>query len=91
MKMKPSNFLGHPWDSVLKNNESETIARNIMAILKRTGDEWRLLTWEEYSEERKKDGSFTERERAYFDRVVGFCGSAESAEAFAPGWGKTTV
>lgn len=86
--MKPSNFLGHPWDSVMHNNEHETIARNIMAILSRTGDEWRVLSWEEYAAERAKDGRQNcDNERPYFERVSGFCVAPESAQAFAPGWG----
>ena len=86
--MKPSNFRSHPYDSVLKNNESETVARNIMVILARTGDKFRPLSWEEYKAEREKDGHFTESERAYFDRVSDFCMSAESAQAFCQNWGK---
>lgn len=85
--MKPSNFCSTPFDSVLKNSESETIARNIMVILSRTGDVFRLLSWEEYKEHRMKDGNFTESEKQYFDRVVGFCVASESAKAFCPSWG----
>jgi hypothetical protein len=43
--MKPSNLKNHPYDSRLQNNESETVARNIMVILSRTGNEFRLLSW----------------------------------------------
>lgn len=52
--MNPSNYTTFPWDSVLQNAESETIAQNIMIILKRTGDKWRKLSFEEYQQERKK-------------------------------------
>lgn len=86
--MKPSNFCTHPYDSVLKNNESETVARNIMVILKRTGNKFRTLSWDEYKAEREKDGQFTWSEREYFDRVSGFCTSAESAIAFCENWAK---
>ncbi len=86
--MKPSNFCSTPFDSVLKNSECETVARNIMMILSRTGDEFRLLSWDEYKEHRTKDGNFTESEKQYFDRVVGFCVSAESAKAFCQSWAK---
>jgi hypothetical protein len=84
--MNPSNFTKTAYDSVLKNSESETVARNIMVILSRTGDKFRLLSWDEYKTERTKDGNFTESEKQYFDRVVGFCVSAESAKAFCPNW-----
>jgi len=86
--MKPSNFTTHPYGSILQNNESETVARNIMVILSRLGDEFRLLTWDEYKEQRMKDGKFTESEKPLFERVVGFCVAAESANAFCNGWGK---
>ena len=53
--MKPSDFLEYPWNSVTKNSEYETIALNIMVILKRTGDEFRELSFDEYKTERLKD------------------------------------
>lgn len=87
-KMNPSDFTKHPYNSVLGKSEAETIARNIMIILKRTGDEFRLLSWNEYKSERLKDGGFTERERSYFDQVVGFCVSEHSAKAFCSTWNK---
>lgn len=54
--MKPSNFKTYPWNSVLRNNESETIARNVMVILSRTGDTFRPLAYDEYKTERLKEG-----------------------------------
>lgn len=84
--VKPSNFSFQPWGSVLQKSEAETIAANIMVILKRTGDTWRELTWEEYKEERLKDGKFTEGEKYYFDKVIGYCKSADSAILFSPNW-----
>jgi hypothetical protein len=85
--LKPSNFLSHPWDSVTQNNEHEVIARNIMVILSRTGDEWRSIQWDEYASERAKDGGFNAyKERPCFERVVSYCASPESAKSFSPGW-----
>lgn len=84
--MKPSSFMKHPYGSVLANSESETIARNIMVILARTGDKFRSISWEEYRSHRQADGNFTSSEKSYFDRVAGFCTSEESAKAFCPGW-----
>lgn len=86
--MKPSNFRSFPFDSVLHNSESEQVAKNIMGILWRTGDEWRLLSWKEYKAYREMDGHFTESEKDYFDKVVGFCVAEASANAFCNGWGK---
>lgn len=85
---KPSDFgkAGKPMSSVLKKSEAETVAHNYMVILYRKGDEWRGLSWEEYKDERIKDGHFTEGERYYFDQVAPYCQSAETARTFAPKW-----
>ncbi len=84
--MKPSNFTSYPWSSVLQNSESETIAQNIMKILKRTGDEFRPITWEEYKEERLKDGNFSDREKSIFENVISYCKSADTAVLFCKTW-----
>lgn len=84
--MKPSDFIKTPWSSVAQSSEAETIAVNIMVILKRTGDKWRDLSWEEYSTERKKDGNFTVLEKKYFDQVIGYCKSADTAKLFSSSW-----
>ena len=84
--MKPSNYTGYPWSSILQNLESETIAQNIMIILKRTGDKFRELTFAEYKTERLKDGNFTESEKQYFDKVIDFCKSGDTAKLFCSGW-----
>lgn len=72
---------------MLKNNESETVARNIMVILSRTGNNFRLLGWEEYKQHRMNDGNFSDVEKEYFDKVAGFCVAEESALAFSENWG----
>ena len=84
--MKPSDFTEHPYNSLLKKSEPETIARNIMVILKRTGNTFRRLDWDKYKDERLKDGNFTESEHAYFDKVSPYCTSAEQAAKFSPTW-----
>jgi hypothetical protein len=84
--MKPSDFASYLWDSVLKNNESETVARNIMLILARTGNEWRSLSWNEYAEERKKDGNFSVKKNYWFDKVIDYCASPATAKLFSPEW-----
>lgn len=71
----------------MQKAEAETVAQNIMIILKRTGDEWRELTWEEYKQEREKDGAFSEREKDYFIRVLGYTVAPEHAARFCPDWG----
>ncbi len=86
---KPSNFTSHPFSSVLRKSEAETIARNIMVILKRTGDKFRELTWDEYKTEREKDGKFSNGEKSYFDQVIGYCKSAETAKLFSKAWNET--
>ena len=86
--LKPSNYSSHPMSSVSREWEAEQIARNIMTILWRTGDEWRPLAWEEYQAERQKDGGFSESEKLYFDRVISYCKSAEDADRFCSSWRK---
>lgn len=83
----PSHFKNtSPMGSVIGKSEAETVARNIMVILSRTGDVFRPLSWDEYKTERMKDGNFSEKERRYFDQVIGYCKSADTAVLFCPGW-----
>lgn len=84
--MKPSNFMKHPWSSVTQSAECENIARNIMVILYRTGDEFRHLEWDEYKAERLKDGNFSDIEKKYFDAVIDFCKNEDTAILFSPTW-----
>lgn len=84
--LKPSDFNTHPWGSVKQKSEAETIARNIMVILARTGNKWRPLTWEEYRTERLKDKDFSDFEKRYFDEVVPFCANPDIAKQFSPAW-----
>lgn len=86
--MKPSDFTNQPYNSALQKTEAEIVARNVMVILKRTGNEFRKLTWEEYTEERKKDGNFTESEKQYFDKVIPYCEAPMTARLFSPEWNK---
>lgn len=85
---KPSDFLKHPYDSVLQHTEDEVVARNIMVILKRTGNTWRPLSVDEYEKERMKDGGYTGLEIRSFEKVRSYCESAERAESFSPAWRK---
>lgn len=83
----PENFLDRPLSSVLMKSEAETIARNIMAILSRTGNKFRPLTWSEYEIERQKDGDFSQGEKKYFDQVIPYCKSEDTALLFSKSWG----
>lgn len=83
----PSTFSKiFPTACIYGQAEYEMIAQNVMAILKRTGDNFRLLSWEEYKRERKVDGNFTEREKKYFDKVVGSCEAEKQARIFSGEW-----
>ncbi len=84
--MKPSDFTMQPYNSVLQKSEAETIAANIMVILKRTGDEFRELGWDEYKAERLKDGRFSGIEEMYFKKVIPYCKSEDTAKLFSPTW-----
>lgn len=86
MSKKPSDFTEHPWNSVKQSSEHETIARNIMLILERTGNKFRKLPWEEYKGERLKDGNFTQIEKGLFEEVKDFCISPDTAKLFSPKW-----
>jgi len=84
----PADFIKHPWDSVLRKTDAEVVAVNIMVILKRTGNTWRDLTWEEYCTERFKDGGLTLAEQDYFTQVIRFCRSEIGARLFSKEWAK---
>ena len=87
--LKPSEFAKkQPSESVFLKSEHETIASNIMTILSRTGDEFRPLTWEEYSIEREKDGNFSYGEKRFFEDVIDYCVSAQTARLFSKEWKK---
>ncbi len=83
---KPSNFTNYPFNSVFKNCESEVVAKNIMVILKNTGNKWRKLNWKEYKEYREKEGDFSNLEKNYFEKVVPYCTSPKNASLFSHNW-----
>ena len=83
---RPSDFMEYPWSSVEEKCEAEIVARNVMAILGRTGDVWRKLSWTEYRLERKKDGDFSSLERSYFESVRPYTVSEEKARSFSEVW-----
>lgn len=86
---KPSDFITWPWSSVKQNSECEQIAKNIMVVLKRTGDTFRPLTWEEYkSDIETRERTVPDSEKAYFDNVIDFCKSADTAQLFSESWKK---
>lgn len=82
----PSDFTKMPMDSVLQKTEAEIVARNIMVMLSRTGNTFRELTWEEYEQEREKDGGRPWNEKAYFEKTIGYCKSPETAALFSKAW-----
>jgi hypothetical protein len=86
--VKPNNFLSQPMSSIQNKSEAETVARNIMVILSATGNRFRRLSWEEYKSARLRDGSFTEAEQVYFEKVWPYTVSAEKAAMFSPVWGR---
>lgn len=85
-KKTPKDFNIFPWGSVLQNSESELMAHNVMIILERTGNKFRKLTWDEYKTERLKDSNFTEGEKYYFDKIIGYCKNADTAKLFSAEW-----
>lgn len=89
--MNPSSFTDKPWGCVFYKSECETIARNIMVILERTGNKWRELSWDEYEEERRKDGNFSIKENGFFHQVLPYTVSEEMARKFSPTWKEIPV
>lgn len=87
-KTKPSDFCNQPYASVMNKSEHKTIAANIMLILKRTGNKFRVLSKDEYIKERKKDGHFSMGEMGFFREVISYCTSAKMAKLFSPTWAK---
>jgi hypothetical protein len=86
MKTKPSDYNTYPWNSIIRKSEAETIAMNIMVILKRTGDTFRELDYQEYKQERLKDGNYSDEEKFWFDKVIKYCKSSEMAARFSAKW-----
>lgn len=89
--MTPRAFRDQPMNSVKQKSEAETVARSIMIILARNGNEWRLLGWDEYEAERRKDGHFTMSEQPYFNDVVMYTESEQTARLFSPVWHDITA
>jgi len=92
MDLKPSDFsVTYPWSSVVNKTEHEIVALNIMKILVRTGNVFRELSWEEYSEERKKDNEFTMMELESFNAVIKYCRSGDTAVLFSERWNDPSI
>ena len=73
VEYKPSDFSAeYPWSCVFETAEHEIVAMNVMKILKRTGNEFRDLSFDEYKIERLKDGNFSGIEEGYFNEVIWF-------------------
>ena len=68
----PKDFIKYPWGSVFQNSERETVALNVMKILSRTGNAFRALSWDEYLEERVKDGGGNTYNQDYLSEQVCF-------------------
>lgn len=85
---QPSCFTEYPWSCVYNKIEYEIVAQNIMKILKRTGNKFRDLSWEEYETERIKDGYSPRGESEYFEKVISYCKSADTAKLFSKEWDK---
>lgn len=87
MNITPSQFLNFPFNCIHQKSEFETVARNIMVILFRTGNVFRELSFEEYKEERMKDGHWTDVEEVYFHHLSYLSeGDLEKICTFSPAW-----
>lgn len=85
--MKPSDFASKfPMNSILQDGNAEQVAQNCLCILARTGDIFRLLTFEEYQREREKDKRFHFHEESFFHKVQPYI-TPENIRNFSPAWG----
>lgn len=85
----PSNYCSQPMGSIEQKSEVETIACNIMRMLKRTGDTFREFTFEEYEKIRLADGAIdwhVKNEKHYFEVAITYCESPEKADEFCSNW-----
>lgn len=86
-ELTPKDFSNiFPMGSVARSWEAERIAKNIMVILARSGNVFRPLSWDEYKKERLQDGAFTESEKRFFDGVIDYCKSPDTARLFSEEW-----
>lgn len=67
-------------------NTCKTTKQNVLQQIFKGGDVFKPLSWEGYKAERVKDGNFTEREKKYFDDVIGYFVSSDAAKSFSPQW-----
>jgi hypothetical protein len=86
--MKPSDIINiFPYSSVTKDARYEIVAMNIVIILKRTGDKFRLLSFKEYIRERKKDKNGNpENEKVLFDKVINYFKTEDTVRLFCECW-----
>lgn len=85
----PSNYCSQPMGSIEQKSETEVIARNIMVMLKRTGDVFREFTFEEYKKIRLEDDAIdwhVDGEKPYFEVAINYCKSPETANKFCTNW-----
>jgi hypothetical protein len=91
-ELRPSDLSNiYPLDSVTQKSECETVCKNIMMILERTGNQFRDLTIEEYVNERKKDCGYSEIELLFFEKVQKYTVSEATARLFSPAWDKAII
>lgn len=90
-ELSPEDFTSFPDTSVANDFKKEQVAQNIMIILARTGNKFRLLSWEEYrkgmmEESAMGDIVFSESDRPHFEDVKMYCKSASDALRFCKTW-----
>lgn len=85
--MKPSDIKDiAPMCSVFYKSEYETVAQNIAIILSKKDNEFKIITWDTYKKERKKDRDFSEIEKVYFDKVINYFESEKTIRSFSYFW-----
>ena len=72
--------------STSQTPECEAVAKNLLAIFARNSNVFKPIAWNEYVNERKADGDFSENEKPYFDELIQHCKDAESFALFSLKW-----
>lgn len=90
--MKPSEFTNMPQNSVLQDYRASRMARNIMFILRRTGNNWRLVEWVEYQKNFQNDPDFNPKtDPELFTKVAPYCISVAAARTFSHTWDANVI
>ena len=82
--LKPTDFGDFPNEPVIHSADDRGMAWKIIRILMSSGNDWRVVTWEEFLTHHA--GDYTKWDS--FERVIRYCTSAERAQTFCREWSR---